>query len=39
VRRLLDLGMQAVREGLLPVHEDQGGNDQPPSPGEDEAPS
>ena len=39
VRRLLDLGMRAVSEGLLPAHEDREDGDQPPSPGEGGAPS
>ena len=29
VRRLLDLGMRAVAEGLLPAHEDREDEDQP----------
>ena len=32
VRRLLDLGMEAVGRGLLPA---QAGQDRPPSPGDD----
>ena len=32
VRRLLDLGMEAVAESLLPAHEDQGEKDQPRHP-------
>ena len=34
VRRLLDLGMEAVDRRLLPAHEDREGKEQPPSPGE-----
>ena len=39
VRRLLDLGMRAVAEGLLSAHEDQEGEDQPSPPGEGDVPS
>ena len=36
VRRLLDLGMEAVAQGLLPAHPEQG---QPPTPARDDASS